>query len=161
MKLKCQSNITFAFEIFKHFHYCCTFSLCISEDWKENTEDVEHHPACTHQEHLHKDWGGRCIREPVSRLKFHQNQEAVLENFASFYKSSLATGWSLHWITVVPLGVWEHHHPVFCGKDIQLMRQGSWQLGDSILQLPHTLSTNFYFSLPQSIIYVFETVDDY
>lgn len=68
-------------------------SLCVYLKTMKRTPRVwSINPACTHQEHLHKDWGGRCIREPVSRLKFHQNQEAVLENFASFYKSSLAVG---------------------------------------------------------------------
>ena len=56
---------------FKPFCYGCSFSSYIPEDLKKNTEDVEHCSAYAHQTMLlHKAWLGRCVVEPVSRVKF-------------------------------------------------------------------------------------------
>lgn len=164
MKLKCQSNIVYAFGIFKHFHYFCTFSLCIFKAWEENTENVDHHPACTYQEHLHKDWSERYITETVLRLKFHQNQEAFLENFTSFYRSSLAVGCSLHWITIVPLWDVGASSPSFLWQRYTAHETRFLAVRRFYFATPlHPFNTFFIFLLPSLLFLCLKqsTVDDY
>lgn len=137
-------------------------SLCVYLKPGKRTQRMFLH--CTYQEHLHKDWGERYITETVLRLKFHQNQEAFLENFTSFYRSSLAVGCSLHWITIVPLRDVGASSPSFLWQRYTAHETRFLAVRRFYFATPlHPFNTFFIFLLPSLLFLCLKqsTVDDY